>query len=68
MVVANAIVDVIEANTPVSLGLYRVEVWGRDPYDYTRHYEIRAQNDTMAAQEGIRRFVAEMEALPTPPN
>lgn len=62
-VLASAIVDVITPNTPVRIGNFRVEVWGQTPYDYVRHYEIMAQSDTIAAQEGIRRFVAEMEAL-----
>jgi len=60
---ASAIVDVIKPNTPKMLGSFRVEVWGQSPYDYVRHYEIMAQSDTVAAQEGIRRFVDEMEAL-----
>ena len=63
-VLANAIVDVIKPSTPVGLGVFSVEVWGQPPYDYTRTYEIQAKTDTLAAQEGIRRFVAEMEALP----
>jgi len=62
-VLASAIVDVITPNTPVRIGNFRVEVWGQTPYDYVRHYEIMAQSDTIAAQEGIRRFVTEMEAL-----
>lgn len=62
-VLASAIVDVITPNTPVRIGNFKVEVWGQAPYDYVRHYEIMAQSDTMAAQEGIQRFVAEMEAL-----
>jgi len=61
-VLASATVDVITPNTPVRIGNFRVEVWGQDPYDYVRHYEIMAQSDTIAAQEGIRRFVAEMES------
>jgi hypothetical protein len=36
--------------------------FGLAPHDYTRRYEIAAKSDTLAAQEGIRRFVAEMEA------
>ena len=48
---------------PINLGLFLVEVWGKEPYDYTRRYEIQAKSDTMAAQEGIRRFVSEMEAM-----
>jgi len=62
-VLASAIVDVITPNTPVRIGNFRVEVWGQAPHDYVRHYEIMAQSDTIAAQEGIRRFVTEMEAL-----
>jgi hypothetical protein len=63
-VLANAIVDVIRPASPAGLGLFSVEVWGKEPYDYTRRYEIQAKNDTLAAQEGIRRFVDEMEQLP----
>lgn len=63
-VLANAVVDVVKPATPVGLGIFSVEVWGKPPYDYTRRYEIQAKNDTLAAQEGIRRFVAEMETLP----
>jgi len=62
-VLASAVVDVITPNTPKRIGNFRVEVWGQDPYDYVRHYEIMAQSDTVAAQQGIARFVAEMEAL-----
>jgi hypothetical protein len=64
-VLASAIVNVIRPATPRKIGAFNVEVWGKAPYDYTRHYEIMAKNDTIAAQEGIRRFVAEMEKLPT---
>jgi hypothetical protein len=62
-VLANAVVDVIKPATPVTLGVFKVEVWGREPHDYTRIYEISAKNDTMAAQQGIDRFVREMERL-----
>jgi hypothetical protein len=62
-VLASAVVDVLKPATPQILGRFKVEVWGKSPYDYVRHYEIMAKNDTIAAQEGIRRFVAEMEAL-----
>ena len=64
MIFASAVVDVITPNTPTRIGNFRVEVWGKDPYDFVRHYEIMAQSDTIAAQEGIRRFVEEMEAMP----
>jgi hypothetical protein len=62
-VLASAVVDVITPNTPRRIGNFRVEVWGQNPHDYVRHYEIMAQSDTVAAQQGIARFVAEMEAL-----
>jgi hypothetical protein len=62
-VLASAVVDVIKAATPQTIGNFRVEVWGKEPYDYVRVYEIMAKNDTLAAQEGIRRFVSEMEQL-----
>jgi len=55
-VLANAIVDKIKENQ------WLVEVWGKAPHDFTRRYEIDAKSDTLAAQEGIRRFVEEMEA------
>jgi hypothetical protein len=67
MIQASAIVDVIRPNTAKAMGMFRVEVWGQDPYDFVRHYEIMAQSDTIAAQQGIARFVAEMEAMPEPP-
>jgi hypothetical protein len=62
-VLASAIVDVIKPSTPVTIGNFKVEVWGQQPYDYVRTYEIMAKSDTVAAQEGIQRFVSEMEAL-----
>jgi len=62
-VLANAVVDVIKPSTPVRIGNFKVEVWGQAPYDYVRTYEIMAKSDTMAAQEGIQRFVQEMEAM-----
>jgi len=62
-ILANAVVDVIKPSTPVRIGNFKVEVWGQAPYDYVRIYEIMAKSDTIAAQEGIRRFVAEMETL-----
>jgi hypothetical protein len=60
-VLASAIVDILKPATPQKLGNFRVEVWGKAPYDYVRHYDIMAKTDTIAAQEGIRRFVREME-------
>ena len=49
--------------TPIRLGRFRVEVFGDEPHDYVRVYTIQAASDTMAAQEGIQRFVEEMEKL-----
>jgi hypothetical protein len=63
-ILANAVVDVIKPATPIGLGSFRVEVWGKEPYDYIRVYEIEAKSDTLAAQDGINRFVTEMEKLP----
>jgi len=65
-VLASAVVDIIKPSTPTTIGNFRVEVWGQQPYDYVRVYEIMAKSDNVAAQEGIRRFVKEMEALNTP--
>jgi hypothetical protein len=62
-VLASAVVDVIKPATPVTIGNFKVEVWGQPPYDYVRTYEIMAKSDTIAAQEGIQRFVREMEAM-----
>ena len=62
-ILANAVVDVIQAATPKGLGNFKVEVWGVAPYDYVRYYEIEAKSDTVAAQQGIQRFVTEMESL-----
>lgn len=63
MIYANAIVDVINEPDGVKLGLYRVEVWGREPHDYTRVYSISAKDDNMAAREGLDAFVKEISEL-----
>lgn len=64
MVKARATVDVIRKAPHPAIGLskYGVEVWGERPHDFVRIYEIDAKTDTIAAQEGIRRFVEDMEA------
>jgi hypothetical protein len=59
----NAIVDVIREPTLVGMGAFRVEVWGREPHDYVRVYTINAASDTLAAQEGLRRFSEEISLL-----
>ena len=64
MIPANAVVDVLDPPpVPGGLGRYRVEVWGKEPHDFVRVYTIQAASDTMAAQEGLRRFVEDIEAL-----
>jgi len=62
-VLASAIVDVIHPTTPLALGLFKVTVWGEEPYNFTRVYEISAKSDNMAAQQGIRRFETEASLL-----
>lgn len=63
-VLASATVDIIRQKCATAGALFAVKVWGQPPYDETRIYEIRAENDTSAAKQGIDRFVEEMEALP----
>lgn len=62
-VLASATVDVVEEPKPGHDGKFKVLVWGEKPHNYLRTYEISAKTDTMAAQQGIERFVKEMEAL-----
>lgn len=68
VVLASATVDVINSATPQKIGLFRVKVWGQPPYDETRFYEIQATNENSAAQQGINRFVFEMEPAPSKGN
>jgi hypothetical protein len=65
-VLASAVVDVLKEPSFPRVGNFRVEVWGQPPHDFVRTYEILAKSDTVAAQEGIQRFVHEMETLDTP--
>lgn len=49
---------------PIRLGSrlgWRVTVRGQPPHAATRVYEIAADTDTLAAQEGMRRFEREFE-------
>jgi hypothetical protein len=62
-ILAKAVVDVEKSATPIALGKYRVEVWGEAPHDYVRIYTLQAWSDTMAAQEGLRLFVEDIERL-----
>jgi hypothetical protein len=65
MIYANAVVDVIDAPPAhgKGLGLFKVTVWGKEPNDYVRTYEIRSKDDNMAAREGLDRFVEEITRL-----
>lgn len=62
-VLCNAFVDILKEPEKDHPGVFNVEVWGRSPHDYTRFYKIDAKDDNIAAQEGIRLFVEEMEKL-----
>ena len=65
MIHANAVVDILHQAAPVSkeLSRFRVEVWGKAPHDYVRVYEIAAKTDSIAAREGLDRFVEDIEKL-----
>lgn len=65
MIYANAIVDIIDAPPAHGhgLGKFKVTVWGKEPHDYVRSYEIQAKSDNMAAREGLDRFVDEISRL-----
>lgn len=60
-VLAKAVVDTIKPSSPLFTGRYRVEVWGVEPHDFVRIYEIVAKDPGLAAREGIDRFVEEFE-------
>lgn len=65
MIYASATIDVIDAPPAhgKGLGKFKVEVWGKEPHDYVRIYEITALDDNMAAREGLDRFVEEITKL-----
>ena len=65
MIYANAVVDVVEPPPAHGggLGQFKVTVWGKEPHDYVRIYDLRAKSDTMAAREGLDRFVEEISRL-----
>jgi hypothetical protein len=60
---ARAVVDIEKHPEGGRLGNFRVECWGEEPHDFVRIYTISAMSDTMAAQEGLRRFVDDIGAL-----
>lgn len=65
MILANSVVDVID-EPPAhgqGLGKFRVTVFGKEPHDYVRIYEIQAKSDNVAAREGLDRFIDEIERL-----
>jgi hypothetical protein len=64
-ILCNATVDIIDAPPAhgKGLGKFKVEVWGKEPHDYVRIYEITARDDNMAAREGLDRFVEEIGKL-----
>ena len=43
--------------------MWEVQVWGEPPHDHRRTYTLQAKTDNLAAQEGLRLFVEEMENL-----
>ena len=59
-VLASATVDQLRGG-PVPL--WEVRVWGEPPHDYSRTYTLEFKTDNLAAQEGIRLFVEEMDCL-----
>lgn len=63
MIPCSAIVDVIREPSPIGMGSFRVEVWGDEPHNCVRVYTINAASDTLAAQEGLRRFDEEISLL-----
>lgn len=54
---------VVDPTDPPQLHPWKVTVTGVAPHDKQRVYHLTADDDTKAAQEGIRLFVAEMERL-----
>jgi hypothetical protein len=62
-VLANAVVTEIKPKISCQSAVFSVQVWGLEPHDYTRTYEIEAKSDIMAAQQGIQLFTDEMDAL-----
>jgi hypothetical protein len=59
-ILATATVDLLEDGP---LPIWEVTVTGEPPFDRQRIYTLEQKTDTLAAQEGIRQFVEEMEAL-----
>jgi hypothetical protein len=47
---------------PLPHGFWKVTVTGAPPNTQSRVYTLEEKTDTLAAHEGLRRFVEEMEA------
>ncbi len=61
MILANAVVDLVSEGP--HLNTFKVEVWGKEPHDYVRTYEILAKDEDSAAKEGLDTFVHEITNL-----
>lgn len=61
MIFANATVDLISEGD--NLSKFKVEVWGKEPNDYSRTYEILAKDEDAAAKQGLDTFVEEITDL-----
>jgi hypothetical protein len=61
MILANAVVDLVSEGP--NLSTFKVEVWGSEPHDYVRTYEILAKDEDSAAREGLDTFVSEITDL-----
>jgi hypothetical protein len=59
-ILASAMVEKIRSG---SVPLWEVEVWGEPPFAHRRVYILELKTDNLAAHEGIRLFVEEMECL-----
>ena len=46
---------------PKGVSLYRVHVWGRASFAYSRFYGIKAGSEDEAARQGLALFTAEAE-------
>lgn len=63
-ILAQATVDQLRSG-PVPL--WEVSVRGEPPHDHHRVYTLERRTDDMAAQEGLRLFVEEIECLSSVP-
>lgn len=62
MILANATVEMLDFSS-IGLSKFRVEVWGKEPHDFVRIYEISAKDQDVAAREGLDRFIDDVKAL-----